>query len=331
MNRKNIFFAGLIAVIVLVAGVLYGYFNKQAEGIQPVTVKFGHLPIVWNLPLYAAIEKGYFAEAKIVPEMVEFQSPNQMIDAVISGQLDFTAPGGPLGIPAVADYKNPGKMKIYAISGEESLDAVGDSIIVPVNSKITSLSQLRGKKLGIPAGSIQWQTIAREILAKSGLDMDKDLFIVELAPSIQVQAISSGQVDAVLALEPIPTVAVSKGVAKILVKAPDKLIANPMWVGAGVVSTKFNKENPEITKKVITILDKSLTEVNADFNSNRQYLPKYTALTADIVSAVPPINYKTCVTISQTDKESIQKFLDIFTKYRVVDGTMDINNLLYCR
>jgi NitT/TauT family transport system substrate-binding protein len=330
LTKKNIFLLGFIIILVVI-GIIYNYSNNNQNKGQYTTVKFGYLPIVWNLPLYAAIEKGYFDKEKIIPEMVQFQSPNQIIDAIISGQIDFTAPGGPLGIPAIVDYKNPGKMKVYAISGEEAADASGVDIIIPIDSQITSLSQLKNKKLGIPAGTIQWRTIAREILAKNGLDMDKDLTIVELAPTIQVQAISSGQIDALLALEPIPTVAVSKGVAKILIKAPDKLIADPMWVGAGVVGTDFVKSNPDSAKKVVSILNKSIKEVNVDFNSNRQYLPKYTSLPAEIVSRVPAINYRTCEQIDQNNLESIQKFLDLFTKYKVVDGIIDINKLLYCK
>jgi len=332
MCKKN-FFVSLGVGVLLILGVFYGFHTKSSldTNTQFVTVRFGYLPIVWNLPLYMAVEKGYFTEAKITPDLVQFQSPNQMIDAIMAGQLDFTAPGGPLGIPAIADYKDPGKMKIYAISGEESQDAIGVDIIVPTNSNINSLKQLKGKKFGIPAGTIQWRTIAREILAQNGLDMDKDLTVIELAPNIQVQAIASGQVDAMLALEPIPTVAVSKGVAKILIKAPDKFIADPMWVGAGVVSTKFIKDNSKLADAVITILNQSLEEVNADFDSSRQYLPKYTSLTADIVSSVPRIDYKIYKQIDQKTKESIKKFLDIFYKYKVVDGALDINNLLYSK
>jgi ABC-type nitrate/sulfonate/bicarbonate transport system substrate-binding protein len=262
---------------------------------------------------------------------VRFEAPNQIIDALMQDQIDFGDTSIALGITGIADYKNPGKLKIYAVSGETGENS-GEDLIVPIDSDVTSIIDLKGKKFGINAGTIQWKTIAREILAQNGLDLDKDVTLVELAPSVQVQAVASKQVDALLALEPNPLIAIDKGVAKMLVKAPAKqYIADPFWYGAGVVRTNFAEKNPETTKKVIEILDKTIKEINENPDAYRTYLKGHTALTDDVAQKIHLVNFKLCEDLNEKDIDSITKFYNIFTKHKVIDGQVNIDRLLYCK
>ena len=250
MNKK---------IISIIIGILL-IFALNACTQKQETVKIGYLPIVHSLPLYVAIEKGYFKDAKIEVEAIPFEAPNQLVDAIMQDQLDFGSAMG-MGIIGIANSKNPGKVKIYAINGEMNNNSIED-IIIPINSTITSIAELKGKKFGILAGTIQWRTITRDLLAKNGLNMDTDVTLVELPGTIQVQTIASGQIDALLALEPIPTTIIEAGTGKIMITAPAKAyIADPFWPGADVVNTEFAVQNPETTDKVIAILQKTINEI----------------------------------------------------------------------
>jgi len=331
-SKKIIIGLVLIALAVIIGGCSLA--NKQSpigQKEEVSKIKIGYLPVIHNLPLYLAVSKNYFKDAGLEVELTRFEAPNQITDALINGSIDLCGPGGPLGITGIADFKNPGKMKIYAVSGEMN-DNSGENIIVPKNSSLKSITDLKGKKLGILAGTIQWRTITRELLAQNGLDMDKDLTIVELALPLQVQALLSGQIDALLALEPISTTAVEKSGAKILVKAPGKqYIADPFWYGAGVINAKFAANNPQTAKKVLDVIDRAINEVNQNPDAARQYLKNYTALTDDLIAKVPPVDFKTCGSINTQDRDSIKKFFGIFTKHKVVDGEINLDNLLDCQ
>ena len=321
------FIAVIIIALALIA-VLY-VVNSGAPGDNKVRI--GDLPVVHGLPLYVAMEKGYFKEAGIEVERIKFEAPNQIIDALLQKKVDFGSPSIALGITGIADYREPGELKVYAVSGEVG-DNSGENLITPINSTLSSISELKGKKLGILAGTIQWRTIAREILSQNGLDMDKDLTIVELSGALMVQALESGQIDALLALEPIPTIAIENGVGKMLMKAPAKnYIADPFWYGAGVVRSDFAEQNPELTKKVIEIFEKAIDEINKNPEEYRKYLKGYTPLTDDLISKSPIADFKICKDLDATDIDSIEKFYNIFTKHKVIDGEIDIDGLLYCK
>lgn len=323
---------GLVLIIVTVLLIANsGITGLVTEKKETNKVRVGNLPVVHGLPFYYAIEKGYFKEAGIDVELIKFESPNQIIDALLQDNIDFSSTSGALGIAGVADFKNPGKIKIYAASGGD-LNNPNEILLVTPDSNITSIGDLKGKKLGILGGSIQWRTIARHMLSKNGLEMDKDVIVVELAPSLQVQALASKQIDALLALEPIATIAKENGVGKELISAPvERIIANPFYPGAGLVRTKFAEENPATTSKVMEIIRRSIKEIDENPDNARQYLKVYTPLTDNIITKVPLAKIRMCEDLTQNDVESIQKFYDIFTLYKVVDGKIDFSKLSFCR
>ncbi len=298
---------------------------KQEE--QKV-VKIAYLPVIQSLPLYLSIEKGYFKEAGIDIEAIKFESPNQVIDALLSGQVQFGAAAAS-GITAVSEAAKPGSLKIFAVIGGD-FSIINDLLLVKSDSSIQSIKELKGKKLGILPG-IQFRTIAKQILTNEGLLPDKDVTIVELAVQLQVQALASGQIDALLTIEPIGTIGKSKKVAKDLIKSPMvQYISNP-WYGAVLdVSTQFVKDNPKTTKKVLDVFDRAINEINQDPPSSKQYLKSYTPLTEDLIAQVPLPIFKMCTNLTDVDIESLQKFFDIFTKHKVVDGRIDPRSLLYC-
>ncbi|MDD4983852.1 MAG: ABC transporter substrate-binding protein [Candidatus ainarchaeum sp.] len=316
---------GIVVVCVIAAIILAT--SLTAKGSE--VVKFGYLPVVQGSPLYLAVEEGYFEEVGIEVELTSFDSPNQIIDAFLQGQIDIGPPSIAAGITGIAETKNPGKMKIYALAGGDKNNGAANLFVTP-DSEIKEISELKGKKVGILGGTIQWRTIAREIFAQNGLDMDKDLIIFELAPGLQVQALASKQIDALLALEPVSTVVKNKGVGKILVSAPcEKLIAEPFYAGAGVISTKFLKESPETAKKVIEIMEKAIKAIKEDPELERKYLSKYTSVDDVLAQKVPNTIFKMYSEFDEKDFEAVQKFYDIFKKYNVVDSEINFKNFVY--
>jgi NitT/TauT family transport system substrate-binding protein len=326
--KRNII-VGVVVILVIILGFSVFYNGNQA--LETTKVKIAYLPVVNTLPMALAIEKGYFKDAGLDVEAVKFEAPNQIVDAIMQDKIDFIAQAV-TAVGAIADFKNPGKMQIFSVSGG-TRDVPNENLLVASDSDISSYQDLKGKKIAIMAGSIQWKIVAKDVLAKNGLDMDKDVTIVELANGLQIQALASKQVDAILlALEPLPTIAVNTGVAKILVKGPaENLIADPFYPGAGWVNTKFAKENPRTTKLVISILDKAMKEVASKPEASRIYLKGYTTLTDELISKVPLTVFKSCEDLNANDKVALQSFLDIYTVHKVIDGKINLQNLLYCK
>ncbi|MEK7065299.1 MAG: ABC transporter substrate-binding protein [Patescibacteria group bacterium] len=327
MKRKMLWVV-LIAAMAIIGVTLMAHKNTGETIITPAKVKIAYLPVVQGLPLYVAIEKGYFKEAGLDVEPIKFEAPNQIIDALLSGQADFGAPGTASGITAISQAKKPNSLKIFAVIGGGS-NIVNDELLVKPDSQLTSIADLKGKNLGILPG-IQFRTIAKEILTKNGLVPDKDIMIVELAVPLQIQALSSGQVDALLTIEPVGTIGKAKGLAKDLIKSPMVQYISDPWYGAvGDVSTDYLEKEPETARKVIAVFAKTIDEINSNSNEMKQYLKNYTPLDETLISQVPLPVFKMYAGLTDIDNAALQKFFDIFVANNVIENGVLVEDLLY--
>ena len=329
MNKTTKILLGIVAVVAVIVGVIFLTSQKSTEQVAETTkIKIANLPIVQGLPLYLAIEKGYFKEAGLDVEMVKFEAPNQIVDAVLNGQVDFTSPSGAIGILGIANFKNPGKLKIYAVAGGDD-NIQNDAILVKSDSTIQNIQELKGKKLGILPG-IQWRTIAQHILKQNNLTADTDVVLIELAAGLQAPALASGEIDALLGVEPTPTIVKAKGIGKELVSmSTTKYVASPFYGGAGAVRTEFATQNPNTTKKVLDIFERAINEINENPDAARQYLKGNTPLDDSAIAQVPISRFRMYNDLTQEDMGAVQKFYDIFSTYKVIDGKMDFGKLLY--
>jgi NitT/TauT family transport system substrate-binding protein len=328
MNKKVSIL--VVIVLTLLIGIVWNYNSEKNITSEISKVKIASLPNVLGLPVYIAIEKGYFTDEGLDVELIKFEAPNQIIDALLQGQVDISHPGAATGIAGIADFKNSGKIKIYALSGEDDSKVQYDAILVKKDSDIKTIQDLKGKKLGIMAGTIQWQTIAREILDQNNLVYDKDVKIVEIALGLQAQALATGDIDASLIVEPVPTVVKAKGIGQELVPfVAAKYISNPFYAGAGIIRVDFAKENPNTTKKLINAINKAIKDIRENPDENRQYLKGYTQLDDTTIANAPIVLFKMYNEFDDKDINETQKFYDIFTKWGVVDGKMDFKQLIY--
>ena len=55
------------------------------------TLTAAYLPLTANLPLFVALEKGYFERNGIKVNAIEATSPNDIITALVAGKVDFAA------------------------------------------------------------------------------------------------------------------------------------------------------------------------------------------------------------------------------------------------
>ena len=321
----------IVCLFVIALLLILGSCREETSNQEQTTVKIGHLPAAQGLPLYLALEKGYFEEQGITVEVVSFDSPNLLVQALVAGQIDFGAPSTAAGITAIAEAVNPGQLKIFAVGGSttEGVDKINDMLIVGINSTLTSIEDLKGKKVGI-LPSIQWRTIATHIFAQHGLSTETDLLLVELAGSLQVQALASGQVDALLTIEPMGTIGEMKGISRELVHAPvEEFLADPFYGGAGVLRTEFAEQNPETTKKILSVFAQAIDEINANPEEARVYLTKYTPLSEDIANELPFVEFKMYNDFTEEDITALQTFFDIFWEYEVITKQVNVRDIVY--
>ena len=155
---------------------------------------------------------------------------------------------------------------------------------------------------------------------------------MELAVPLQTQALAARQVDALLTVEPVITIASSQGVSKILIESPNlRYVSNPFYAGVGNVSTEFIAEHPQEYAKVVEVLSKATKEINSNPEAARQFLVGFTPLTAELAKIVHLPVYKMYADLTEKDIDAVQKFIDVFVRYKVIENPITAKHLIYAK
>lgn len=155
-------------------------------------------------------------------------------EAALAGQLDVAFIGDQ---PAVNLLSKSSDWKVVA-----RLMDFRVAIVVPPASSIKTISDLKGKTLGIPFGA-STHRVALQVLIEAGLDPAKDLKIVNIDITEQSDIVRAGggkswpKIDAFASWDHHIALYESKGLARIL--------KSGTALGVVAMSEKFIKNNPD--------------------------------------------------------------------------------------
>lgn len=162
------------------------------------------------------------------------------MQAMLAGDLDVAYVGA---APVITALSQGLDAKII-----EPVQINGSSLVLRPEYKYESPQDLKGLKIATyPPGTIQ-DTLIRNWLKENGLDPEKDVTILGMAPGDAVTAISAKQVDAVFLPHPSPTVVEKEGNGRIIVQSGEMEANHSCCVL--VVSGKLIREHPDIVEQI---------------------------------------------------------------------------------
>src|ERR1700682_2193326 len=168
----------------------------------------------------STLEK-HFAPQGIEVKWVEFSSGPPMMEAMNVGSIDYGAVGDSPPVFAQA----AGAAIVYA-GGQPITN--GQGILVPPNSAIRSIADLRGKRVGFTKGSSAHNIVVRT-LEKAGLSY-ADITPVYLTPPDAGPAFANGSIDAWSIWDPYFAIGETKQNGRILVNASEITKSNSFYI-----------------------------------------------------------------------------------------------------
>ena len=193
-------FAFVLLVLLLIGGPLAA--QDQMAGPD---LRIGTLPVINMLPLYVAQDAGFFDEAGVVVEIVDFLSSKDAQAATIAGEIDgFQADM----VSALKVNADGGDVRVVRHVGITNYPFV--SIVAGRDSGIESVADLAGRQIGLSQNTII-QYLTDSLLESVGVSPD-DVEYVDL-PGIRnrVQRLVDGEIAAATVPEPYVTASLSFG------------------------------------------------------------------------------------------------------------------------
>lgn len=168
---------------------------------------------------------------------VEFQFGPPLLEALGAGAIDFGVTGDTPPILA----QSAGAGLVYAASSP----AVQNAILVPKDSPVKSVADLKGKKVAFGKGSSS-HNFTVQALKKGGLAYS-DIVPAFLSPADAVAAFTTGSVDAWAVWDPYFAIAEIKHNARALVTTADGLDSNSFYLA----NKDFAERHPIVLKAAV--------------------------------------------------------------------------------
>ena len=214
------------------------------------TVRIGYVSrSILDMPYIIARDRGLFREEGLEPELI-FIKAAQTIPAMLAGGIDF---GTATGTAVAAAVSGVDVRVVFALTDKPSFDLIAAP-------SITSVQQLRGKKLGVTAYGALAEILARQILIANKVPADQVTFLPLGTSDVTYLALKAGTIDATMLQIPQNFLAVDEGFRK-LASGADVYRA----VQGGLTTTKATiSDRPELVTKMIRATQRSLRLIRND-------------------------------------------------------------------
>lgn len=233
--REEFVIRRLIAL--LVAVLVWG--GVTEAGAQGQKVKLGVLKLTSSAVLFLGVEKGYFKEFGVEPELVYFEAAQPIAVAIASGDLEVGATGLTAGLYNIV----AGGVRIWIVAdkGREWPDHNLTALLVRkdlYDAGVRTLRDLKGRTIGVTQiGSTFHYNIGR-FLEKEGM-APGDVELVPLqALGTLSDALAAKRLDAVATAEPFVSRLEAGGVGVTIIRTGDTF---PWQIATVMYSDRFAK------------------------------------------------------------------------------------------
>jgi NitT/TauT family transport system substrate-binding protein len=185
---------------------------------------------------------GKYKDAKYDIEWKNFTSGAPLTNEMVAGKLDIGSMADFPGSFNGAAFQKAGKKSIFVTVLSGSITGSGNGIVVPRESTVQSLADLKGKTISVPFASTAHGMLLRAVKGQ-GWDPEKDVNIITQAPEVAGPALQSNKIEAHADFVPFAELFPHRGYAR---KIYDGSQANAPTFHGTLADDDYAKKYPEI-------------------------------------------------------------------------------------
>lgn len=202
---------------------------------------------------------GKYENVEYKIEWSSYTSGPPMTNKMLANQIDIGMMGDFPSTINITTFqqKGGGVRTIYIATLGYSPTGAGNAVVVPKESTLKTLADLRGKQVSVPFGSAAHGMLVNSLKA-AGIDPDKDVKLVSQSPEVGGSSLRTNQIDAHADFVPFGELFPFRGFARKIFDGAETGIPTHHGV---LVRSDFAQQYPEI---VVAYL-KALLEANKMF------------------------------------------------------------------
>ena len=300
-------------------GANTGSASSGAPEQSNITV--GVLPSADSVTVQIAQDKGFFKQQGLNVKVVTETTTNAGTQGLLSHTMAFTTENY-VGMFAQQQAVKGLNLKIVADDGQSSPNLW--VMLVPKDSKLTSLAQLKGKKVGFPAPGFNFGSMAADILMAPYHMSSKDFTTVVEPFSSAQQALATHQVDAIFTTEPFITVSEAAAGDRVL----EDMLSGPL---AGFPTSCWGTTASFVQKdpKTVAAFQRAMTEASQVAATNTAYvrseLPKFIkTMKPAIANVITLPTYNTTLTLAR-----MERVANVLIRLNQLPKNFDVKSMYY--
>jgi len=238
-------FTGILATATCLIGTASAETIRVAVGTQDTTINCatGGL-LIRELKLLERYlpHDGKYTDVTYDIEWKNFTSGAPLTNEMVAGKLDFGAmadfPGSLNGVA----FEKAGRRSLFISVLAGSTKGSGNGIVVPVDSPVQSIDDLKGKTISVPFASTSHGMLLRAIEGK-GWNPETDVNIITQAPEVAGPALQANKIEAHADFVPFAELFPWRGFAR---KIFDGSQTEAPTFHGSLVDAEYAKKYPEI-------------------------------------------------------------------------------------
>jgi sulfonate transport system substrate-binding protein len=294
--------------LLFAAGVMAasgGQANAQAPAKQEVRIGYQKYGTLTLLKGRGTLEQR-LAQRNVTVKWTEFPAGPQLLEGLNVGSVDFGTVGEAPPIFAQAAGAN----LVYV--GNEPPSPGSEAIVVPKDSKLRGVADLKGKKVVLNKGSNVHYLLVKA-LEKAGLGY-KDIEVIYLPPADARAAFERGAVDAWVIWDPFLAAAEKQLSARVLADGKG-LVANHQFY---LAARPYAEKNADIVRIVLEEIAKVDDWGAKNPRDVAQILSAQTGLDVDVVALAASRYSYGVKPITADVLEQQQKLADTFANLKLI-------------
>ena len=243
--------------------------SSGAPELSNITI--GTLKSADTVTIQIAEDKGFFKQQGLNVNLITEATTNQTATGLISHTMDF---GDQNYIGMLEQQKTVPGLNQRVVADDTQASGNNDVLLVSKNSKITSLAQLKGNKVAIPAPGINFGAVALNVLMKPYQMTSADYTTVVVPFANAQQALAKNEVDAAFMVEPFVTIAEAAAGDRILVDMTTGAMSS-FPITCWVTSASFAQKDPKTVAAFQRAMGEALQVAASNPSYVRSELPKF--------------------------------------------------------
>jgi NitT/TauT family transport system substrate-binding protein len=309
--------AAVAALTLTIAGCGSSSGEKaSASGLEKSTVIVGMLPVEGSAALKLGIDRGLFKAEGLTVKLQVLQGGAEAPPKLTSGNLDIAAGAY---VPFFQARAGGFPLRIVADAYESAPGT--HTLLVSGDSKIHSVKDLAGKKIGVNAKKNLASLMIQATVRPQGVELDDEKNFVAMPLPNMEAALKTHSVDAVQAVEPFSSQMQKSLGARLITDLSQGPTAN-FPISGYVATQNWAKRNPKTLAAFQRAVGKAQTLLS-DRQVLAHTLPTFTRIDASTAETIHTGVFPTTINTTR-----LQRVADIMRQYGYLKQSLDVKTLV---